>query len=145
MHIEFTKISDDAHEVAVERRDGSRETCRLNSRSFLFHDLAHLALEEALSLRDGFWGGIARGASLNGAKADAQDTPLAELLAGPMQILIKNDAPAADYSALLLRVMEDEADSDRLGQAIHARARHLKGLWKATHYGASMRVEWPDG
>lgn len=61
MDIIFTKISDEQHSVTVRRTDDSEDSTVLNSRSFLRHDLAHLAVESEVPLTKGFWGCVAAG------------------------------------------------------------------------------------
>ncbi len=142
MKIRFTKISDTEHQVAVVRADGSQDTKVLNSRSFLFHDFAHLALETAMRLEHGFWGSVATGASLSGSDCKGNDILLAESLAGPIQVLIKKDAEPADYRKVLSRLLKNSPQTKTLSESIHAEARHLKGLWRATPYGKTMEVDW---
>ncbi len=61
--ISFLKISDLEHELAIERPNGSNEKVRCETRSYLFHDLTHLAFEIEANLQCGFWGQIANGKS----------------------------------------------------------------------------------
>src|SRR5262245_42615113 len=64
MRIRLTKLDDQRHELEVLREDGSREQAELETRSCLFHDLTHLALEEAAGFDQGFWGSLAGGRTL---------------------------------------------------------------------------------
>ena len=50
MEVRFIKRSDARHDIAVIRDDGSTERAELDSRSFLNHDFAHLAVEAELGL-----------------------------------------------------------------------------------------------
>ncbi len=56
----------------------------LDTRSFLHHDLVHLAVEGELGLDGGFWGNVAAGSSLSGDALEGDQVRLAESLAGPM-------------------------------------------------------------
>ena len=141
MEISIKKISDEAHSVQVTRSDGSQDRIRLNSRSFLRHDFAHFAVEAEVPLRLGYWGSVAGGCSLGG-DIDSPEIWLAESLAGPVQTLIRRDAPVNDYLAVLERHLADRASLD-LAQRIHERARQLRGHWRATPYGETMSVFWP--
>ena len=142
MQIAFRKISDRRHAVTVLRDDGSRESIELASKDFLLHDLAHLALELEAGLREGVWGSIARGGSLDGSGIDGADVSLAERAAGPLQTLIRTGASVDVIAEILMRQVPELA-SRQLAERIHERARRLVGHWKATGYGDEMIVEWP--
>lgn len=148
MIITFTKISDREHQTQVSRSDGSTETVRLSSRSFVRHDFAHLAIEMEIPLRHGFWGSVARGAPLSGKNETGQEIAdpelaLAEQLAGPVQTLIRMEAPVDQYLHILNTTTPDLAQMD-LAQRIHERCRRLMGHWRATPYRADMVIEWPE-
>lgn len=142
MLIRLTKQSDRRHTLAVTRADGSSERVELESRSLLRHDLAHFAVETALSLRGGFWGSVARGAPLTGEGIEGREAALAETLAGPAQTLMRDDAGIGDYRALLERVLPERA-SDEAAASIHEQVRRLRGHWRATPFGGTMEIRWP--
>lgn len=142
MDIIFTKLSDEEHSVAVCREDHSQESAILNSRSFLRHDLAHLAVESELPIERGFWGQVAAGALLSGEGMGGAELALAESLAGPVQTLMRLDAEVEKYLYVLEHVMPERASLD-LAARIQARGRQLEGHWKATAYRAEMCLNWP--
>ena len=142
MEITVTKLSDSEHRITVQRADGSQESKTLNSRSFLFHDIAHLAVEKVLPIRAGFWGSVAQGARLDSSDCDGADVSLAESLAGPIQVLIKRDAAITAYQQVLARVLPEHQGLPELAAQIHEEARKLKGQWRATPYGDSMTLHW---
>lgn len=141
MKIRFTKISDEEHSVQVIRSDNSCDEARLNSRSFLRHDLAHLVAEECVGLEDGFWGQVAKGAPLNGEGMGGPTIQLAETLAGRVQTLMRMEASQASYTESFSHLLPDRECSD-LGAAAYEKARQLQGYWRATPYGDTMEVEW---
>ena len=112
MEIVFTKLSDERHSVRVHREDGTVETVELDSRSFLRHDLAHLAVESELGLEGGVWGSVARGGSLTGAGLDGADMGLAETVSGPVQTLMRTRASAPEIHQVLTRVAPTVATED---------------------------------
>ena len=142
MDIIFTKISDQQHSVAVRRGDGSTESVVLDSRSFLRHDLAHLAVESEVPLLKGFWGLLASGASLCGEGMHGPELTLAESLAGPVQTMLRLESDVPKYLELLQRVLPQEASME-LAQRIHEKGRKLQGHWRATPYKGEMRISWP--
>ena len=143
MDIYLTKIAEDLHEIRVVRRDGSSESHPLDSRSFLRHDFAHLAVELEVPIRLGYWGSVAAGASLSGTDLAGGDMALAESLAGPVQTLMRKEAGAEQYLSMLVRNLPDLASAE-LAARIRERARQLTGHWRATPYGREMQIRWPD-
>ena len=142
MKVRFTRISDERHAVAVTRDDGSCDRIELESRSFLRHDFAHLAIELELGIHAGFWGSVAAGGAIDGGGLDGEDMAMAESLAGPVQTLMRLEASPSDIARVLERVAPDLASGEN-AKSVHERLRRLTGHWKATSYGSDMVIEWP--
>lgn len=143
MEIVFTKLSDQKHAVKVRRRDGSEDSSVLDSRSFLRHDLAHLAVELELPLSHGYWGSVAAGASLAGQDMGGTELMTAEKLAGPVQTLMRLKADVDQYQSTLQRIVPEQADLE-LANRIRERGRALQGHWQATPYGGDMVLQWQE-
>lgn len=143
MEIVITKISNDEHRIDIVRKDGSKATAILNSRSFLRHDFAHYAVEIEVPIKFGYWGLVAAGAALNGEGFTGKDIALAETLAGPVQTLMRIEAEADKYLELLQRSLPKLA-TDELATRIFKRARSLAGQWRATSFGSSMHIAWNE-
>jgi hypothetical protein len=141
MEVRFTKISDERHAVAVARDDGSSDRIELESRSFLRHDLAHLAIELELGIHAGLWGSVAAGGALDGEGLAGADMEMSESLAGPVQTLMRLEADSSDIARVLERVAPDLASSEN-AERVHERLRRLTGHWKATSYRSDMMIEW---
>lgn len=142
MEVRFTKVSDAEHAVAVARGDGTREQVRLDSQSFLRHDLAHWAVELELGLDHRVWGSVAGGGSLRGEGLDGGDMVLSESVAGPAQTLMRTEAGPVEIAEVLRR-MTSVPDISALAERLHERLRQLQGHWKATPYGGDMVLHWP--
>jgi hypothetical protein len=142
VEVVFTKLSDKRHSVRVKRADGTSDVVELDSRSFLRHDLSHLAVESELHLAHGVWGSVAAGGSLDGIGLDGADMPLAEAVSGPMQTLMRTGGGVPEVLAALTEVAPSVATLD-LAERIHDRLRTYRGHWKATPYGGEMVVEFP--
>ena len=54
--IKFTNVSPTRHRFEMIREDGSREQADLETKTFLFHDLLHFAVESEAFLADSFYG-----------------------------------------------------------------------------------------
>lgn len=63
MHLTVTRLDERHYETVIQRRDGVRYHVKGVGHMYdIPHDLAHLAVEEPLGLRRGFWGSVADGA-----------------------------------------------------------------------------------
>lgn len=143
MEIIFTKITNEEHSVEIHRLDNTVEKAVLNTRTFLRHDLAHLAVEIETPLKFGFWGSVAAGTPLIDAEVLGKEIGIAESLSGPVQTLMRVEAKVEQYLALLERIQPNLASLD-LAERIHERVRKLRGHWSATNYGNSMVIDWPE-
>lgn len=141
MEIAFRKISEQEHRVQIRRTDGSEESILLNSRSFLRHDLAHLAVETQVPLARGYWGSVANGAALSGLDIRGPDIMLVEKLSGPVQTLMQIEASDEEFYATLVRI-RPELITTELASRIREHGRKLQGHWKGTAFGKEMLVTW---
>ncbi|MCB9778554.1 MAG: hypothetical protein H6742_08340 [Alphaproteobacteria bacterium] len=146
MRIELRPCTPTHHELTVVRDDGSHETVRLETRSFLLHDLVHLAVEAEAGLAHGVWGTVADGASLTALRAEPDDPAarelwLSERLTGPMQSVWNGRLDAERYLERVRGATPavDEGFVDR----VRTRLRALTGHWRSTRHGMVMVVEWP--
>lgn len=141
MDVVITRLTPDTHRLRVERDDGTTDEIVLASRSFLLHDLAHLAVETEIGIRRGYWGCVAAGEALTGSGLDGDEIALAESLAGPVQTLMRTEAGVDAYAALLARTVPARLhDRPDLPQRLHARVRRLRGHLWGTPFGTELRV-----
>lgn len=144
MKITFTKLSDRQHRLHVLRDDGSQASLTMDSRSYLRHDLAHLAAESCLGIAGGYWGLVAAGAALDGDDLKGPDLMRAERVAGPVQTLMRVEAaPERFYE--VLHGIEPATVTRELAERIWDRCRQLAGHWRATPYGGEMVLDWEVG
>ncbi len=139
MQIRFTNISDEEHRAQIMRQENSRDETTLVSRRFLLHNFAHAAAEEQIGLCNGIWGLIVQGAGLDGADIGGPDAQLAEALAGPIQILFRDDADLGKFQQTLAYISPD-SDCTKPAEHICERRKQLDGHWRATPYGETMEV-----
>jgi hypothetical protein len=158
VQIRLTKHSDRRHALEIVRADGSRERAELETRSTLFHDLTHLAVEECAGIPHGFFGSLAAGrtlAELSG-RAEGGSTEYAgallevERAVAVLQGLAKADQdPAALHARITaMLALQDESPPDwftvGLAAAVRERLRRLVGQWRATAYGSTLQLTWPE-
>jgi hypothetical protein len=157
MDIVLTKLTNDRHRLEIVRGDGSREAATLETRSYLLHDLLHLAVETTAGIESGFWGLLARGRTLNDmndrsgqAMGDASaELLVVEQIVGVLTSAAKG-APAADVLAALVRWTEAEGralpawlDESFIPRS-RACLRAFLGHWRATPHGETMTLRWTE-
>lgn len=147
--IRFTRLNPTHHRFEAIRADGTHDTREFETRSILFHDLVHFAVESEAKLRGGFYGTLAAGANYD-APREGSEAQLVENVVGPLQGLLKNGAPidAAPFVARL------NAHHESLGYTpaewltpdfvtrVQERMRKLNGQWKATPFGQTMELRF---
>jgi len=170
MRIVLRKISDEQHALAIVRADGQREEVELETRSLLMHDLIHYAVEAEAKLEGGFWGTLAGGATLAqmGGDGDRIDRALAparpapgtaanpatdlaaiERLVGALSAVTKGRT-AAELAAGMQRFADAQGArlpawlTEPFVAAVLERMRRLTGRWRATPYGGTMELRWPE-
>jgi hypothetical protein len=89
--VRFTRLSNTHHRLDVLRADGTRESREFETRSCLFHDLVHFAVETEAGLANSFYGRLARGvayadlAHVDDRAGTADELVLTERVVGPLQ------------------------------------------------------------
>lgn len=158
--LRFTKLSDQRHSLAYVRSDGTGETSELETRSFLVHDFVHYAVETEAGLKHSFYGLLDAGhnySELN-AKDEAQgatvirdEVGMTEGVVGPLQTLLTKGADPETFLELFAMNLEAQGQSlpPYLDTAFVARVaerfRRLQGAWKATRYGGTLELRFPEG
>ncbi|MEM9799905.1 MAG: hypothetical protein AAGA20_06230 [Planctomycetota bacterium] len=154
MLVRFVKLTDRRHALEIER-GGDVERVELETRSTLFHDLTHLAVEQASQASDGFFVALAGGATMAEIAHHAREgrpyPPAAmevERAVAMLQSLAKHDESP---DALHARIVESLAAQDQvppdwltaeLVATVRTRLRSLVGAWRATRYGEALTVDW---
>lgn len=153
--LRFTRIDPDTHRFEYVRPDGTGETLELETRSLLFHDLLHFAVESEAGLRGSFYGLLAKVGgyaelSVNGGAALGGEIAITERIVGMLTGALKAEqldaeafvAEARDYLALF-----DERPPRWLDAAFVTKAaermRTVEGRWKATPFGETMELRFP--
>jgi len=157
MRILLHKLSDERHVLSLERDGAAGEQAECETRSLLLHDLLHYAVEVEAGLDQGFWGGLARGRSLDdmndrSGKAMASELPqlmLIEQIVGALSSIAKGPSPDALATALhayagALGTRMPEWLTAEFITRVRERMRSLTGHWKATRFGETMELMWPD-
>lgn len=150
--LRFTRVSPTHHRFEYRRRDGTGEAVEMESRSLLFHDLLHYAVESEASLRGSFYGilgkiggyeelSVAGGAALGGEIAITERVVGA--LTGALQAEELDDATLVARASEFLDTYEERAPrwfTPTFVAAVRERMRRLTGRWKATPFGETMEL-----
>jgi hypothetical protein len=156
MLIRFTRLSNDRHRFEIVRRDGTRESHELETRSSLLHDLAHYAVEVEAGLAESFYGRLAQGL----AYAELTTTPSTTSEAMQTErvvVLLQNPygrehavdtAPEEEARriAASFRATDSEPPDWLTGDFVsraRERFRRVQGRWHATPFHATMELEFP--
>jgi hypothetical protein len=156
MRIALTKVSDDAHRLALTHDDGWHESVELASRSFLWHDFLHYAVETNAGLRQSFWGLLASGktlAELHDAMGDcarpAAEAMITEAVVGVMTNVVRQDIPPDAAIEGLGRLFEAQGRDMPVWftavfvERVCEHMRRLMGEWRALPYGREMQLAFP--
>ncbi|MEO0335521.1 MAG: hypothetical protein AAF202_03970 [Pseudomonadota bacterium] len=155
MRIVFKKQDVENHEVRIIRPDGTEESRLCATRSFLIHDLTHLAFELEAKTSQGFWGSVASGSSLLqlsdpdyiSGLDDASETMKIEKAVAIFQGLAKEKTKASLVEAYRSQ-QQNFAWADpkwfelEFISRVEGRLRDFLGRWKSTEYGSSMDLDW---
>ncbi|HLY79041.1 MAG TPA: hypothetical protein VKQ70_06680 [Caulobacteraceae bacterium] len=154
--LRFTPISPTHHRFDYRRADGTGEAIEMETRSFLFHDLLHYAVESEAGLKGSFYGilgkiggyeelSVAGGAALGGEIAITERVVGA--LTGALQ---QEDLDAEAFVAQVteyLEIFDERAPrwfTPAFIGAVRERMRQLLGRWKATPFGETMELRFPS-
>ena len=159
MKIIFTKETPTHHRFEIVRSDGTRETSLLETRSFMPHDLIHLAYESVAEKKDSFFGKLASGWTFSQFNdrtlmIDPQFTDSemveTERITGPLSSFLTKGISEESfmqglyntYSALGRDIPEHI--SSQLLRDIQSRYRSLIGEWNSLPHHKIMVVEWSE-
>ena len=152
--VRFQRTSPTHHRLELVRGD-RREAFELETRSCLFHDLVHFAVESEAGLIDSFYGRLARGASYAQLTEDAGDLAalgeiaMTERLVGAVQGAWKSGFVADRFLATFRRYLQQLGTPvpawltvELLGR-IAQRLRALTGAWGGTPFGETLELQFP--
>ncbi len=159
MRILLKKMTNERHVLEILRKDGSRESVELETKSFWLHDLVHMAVESEARIQNGFWGLLASGKTLSDMndrtgkvlKGRAETLMAVEMLVSILTGSLSaapQDAVAANVRAAFISAGRREGVPDWLTDEFVARARErlrrLVGHWNGTPFGETMEILWNE-
>lgn len=150
--VRLTRISPTHHTFAYTRTDGTGESLELETKSFLFHDLLHFAVESEAALQHSFYGNLANSSSyatlaeLNG---DAEgEIGMTERVVGGLTGYLKGTADDETFIALMKNMLDATGETlptwltPTFLTRIKERMRRLQGEWNSTPFGETMQLQF---
>jgi len=150
--VRLRRLSPRTHELAYARADGSGERLELETRSFLFHDLLHFAVETEARLGRSFYGTLARAESYR-TLAEATEGSGGEIgqTEGVVGRLTGYWKGQRDAAAFVARAREQARElggempawfTEAFVRGVEERMRRLLGEWNALPFGETMTLEF---
>ncbi len=150
----LTRVSNTHHTFSYRRPDGRGETLTLETKSFLFHDLLHFAVESEANLRDSFFGKLARSDSydsLNGPNVRYEgEIGMTEKVVGVLTGFLKTEQPPEVFLDGMRNWGQASGDTippwltREFVVNVKERMRRLQGEWKALPFGATMTLTFQN-
>jgi hypothetical protein len=129
MDLTVTRLDERRYETVIRRGDGVRFHVKGIGHMFAIpHDLAHLAIEQALGLRHGFWGSVADGAVFESMTyLGGRRKPHA---AERSRELLRANRDSLGEAEILVRIINDALEEGHGAGSPVLRAR-IDGRWTA--------------
>ncbi|HEY2708857.1 MAG TPA: hypothetical protein VGI95_12465 [Caulobacteraceae bacterium] len=156
LRLRFTRISPTHHRFEYRRADGTGEAIEMETRSLLFHDLLHYAVESEADLKGSFYGILAKiggyeELTVSGGAALGGEIAITERVVGALTGGLNNEdlddeafvAEVTDF----LDIYDERAPrwfTPVFIASVRERMRQLLGRWKATPFGEAMELKFPS-
>ena len=157
LRITLKKISLTHHSFTIETDIGGKETYQLETKTCLFHDLLHFAVESEAHLAHSFYGLLDQGYHYNDlSDNDPMETVMAgnkealmtERVVGLMSGVLKQDATEVEALAGLTNLLHASGSAMPLWftqeyvARVKERMRKLEAGWKGTLFGSTMTLQF---
>lgn len=154
LHLKLTRVSPTHHRLEYVRADGTGESAEIESKSFLFHDFVHFAIETEAKLRGGFFGLLSRGhtyAELSGKAPSEHSTEEALVIEQAVSITtgIIKKMTTPEEAILAFKGLRN-ASGKRIPvwytpvfiERVRERQRHLMGHWNSMRFGETLELQF---
>ena len=152
--LQLTRISPTEHVLAYGVDGIARERLTLETKTFLFHDLLHFALETEAHLIDSFYGLLASAGRYQDlaraipTKDDVSEIAQVERIVGGLTGVIKQGLATEAFLAFMKNIFEAHGEAlpiwltPELVERVKERMRELQGEWNGTPFGSTMVLEF---
>ena len=152
--LRFTRVSPTHHRFEYRRPDGTGEAIDMETRSLLFHDLLHYAVESEAGLKGSFYGILGKiggyeELSVAGGTALGGEIAITERVVGALQGALKagevEPETFVEKVTEFLDIYEERTPrwlTPGLVLAVKERMRRLEGQWKAMPFGETLELKF---
>lgn len=173
MHLRLKRLDERRYETLITRSDGVTYHVKgVGHMGALPHDLAHFVVEQALGIRQGFWGSVADGAvfgsltHLDGRRRPQATRRSTEILKANNKVLTETEILVGLFDQAFAEGLGCDSPilRDRLRRytwtppghqprrvtdeqiaAVYSRWEEVSRTWRGLEIGQSMDLEWPEG
>ena len=150
--IQLTQIGPTHHQFLYRRADGTGESLELETKTFLFHDFLHFAVESEAGLSNSFYGLLAQSESYaalsaEGAQSDMRkEIGMTERIVGALTGAIKGDIAPKEVIVGLKNMSDAYGDTlpewitPEFVVKVKERMKKLLGEWNSTPFGQTMEL-----
>ena len=153
LRIQLQRVSPTHHAFVFERPNGTQESYPLETKTYLFHDLLHFAVETEAGLQRSFYGRLARGNSYKElvevdqeSLSIREENGMTETIVGAMTGIVKQDLDPVRAMESLRNYLETSGlrvpdwFTVEFTLRIKERMRRLQGQWQGTPFGQTMEL-----
>jgi hypothetical protein len=155
--IVMKKVSPTHHAFTMVFEGGGKETVELETKTYLYHDLLHFAVESEAGLSDSFYGRLLKGYRYDElslpemptlASGGDHEGLMTERIVGLMTGVLRHDSGPEEAMHGLDNLLSASGDNIPVWFTadfvlkVKERMRKLEGEWKGTPFGESMTLEF---
>ncbi len=155
LSITVTKISPTHHTFEYRRADGTGESLELETKTFLFHDFLHFAVETEASLKNSFYGLLFAKESYALLSAPMpennfsnSEVAMTERVVGALTGVIKANATPEQFLAGMKNLLDAYGElmpewlTKDFVLRVQAHMRNILGEWNATAFGKALQLRF---
>lgn len=157
LKIQLKRVSPTQHAFTLLLENGGKETLQLETKTYLFHDLLHFAVESEAGITNSFYGRLAKGERYeeltlpemsvvsHGSDSEALMT---ERIVGVLTGVLKRNASGSQALLGLQNLLSASGETvpqwftPTFVEQVKERMRKLEGEWKGIAFGETMTIEF---
>jgi hypothetical protein len=155
LNIRIKKISPTHHQFKYRRADNTGESLELETKTFLYHDFLHFAVESEAHLENSFYGQLVKRKNyaaltepMNGELNFSTEIVVTERVVGALTGALKSSSSFEQMYSSMKNMFDAYGEpvpkwlTERFFVNVKERMRHLLGQWSATKFGEIMELQF---
>lgn len=149
--IRLTRISPTHHTFAYVGANGTEHALKLETKTYLFHDLLHFAVESEAKLAQSFYGRLAQGKSYEELTSIEDpdvltENSIVERVVGALTGYFKDPKDPEEFVRRVVHFLETSEYkapvwiNESFVMAVQERMRRLQGEWNKLPFGQTMTL-----